>query len=307
MKVVVVLFALFASLALADKSCGYVSSDSKWLYDLSNVKLQDGTPYSYTNDKGTYFFNFCKDLKSFKNSDASKCPKDSAVCLMTGDKFIKLGDEEDLLFADSPFGTDKGLEMTYGSGEKCQADQTVNFKTLLRLNCSASERMTVTDIQTDACTTTIFINSLYACPAPFNGQTGQLKTSARSVVSLIFILSLACCVALCCTCCIRACRRGCRMRRCCKQQCRNGEYNAVECQTFSEETVQQQPDETPVQPMMVPQYFMMPYPAQNGQYAPPMYFVNPPVQPQEVQVSEDQQIAADEAYARQLQEQLNNQ
>jgi len=204
-----------------------------------------------------------------------------------------------MLFADSPYGTGNGLELTYGSGDVCSTDSSVNYKTIIRLNCT-SDSFVVKDVQTDGCTTTILVNSYRACPM-IGGESDIAYYRNKHGSSLIFVLALVCCLALCCTCCIRAFRRKtCRARRC-NTPATNGDYSAVEFQTYNDASGQSV--ETPIntQPLPTPQYFMMYPPAQNGQYGAPMYIVNPQV----VQPNQDQ-LAADEAYARQLQEQINH-
>jgi len=298
MKNIILLCALFA-LTLAD-SCSYISSDKKWFYNLDKLKKTSGTPYSYKNDKGTYYFNFCEDLTRFSTSQAKNCPQNSAVCLNKDSKFSKLGDVETMMFADSPLGTDKGIELSYGSGDVCSADPTVNYKTLIRLDCSKKEDFNVKEIKTEACTTTITLSSSLACPSPYDPNSNpevDIHHAESSSVPLIFVVVLVGICALCCACCIRAFKRRACRSRCALSTPRNADYTAVEFQTFNEGT--QTESQTLPPP---PQYFMMYPPQQNGQYAPPMYFVQPPVQPQ---VNREDQVANDEAYARQLQEEMN--
>jgi len=310
MKIALLLvFCSFLGLILAD-SCTYVSSDSLWYYDLSPLKLSKGTPYSYTNEKGEiYYLNFCKDLDDLKVDSSIQCPKDSSVCMKKDSSFVKLGEAEDSMFADSPYGSDQGFELTYGSGQTCKEDNTVSYKTLIRFNCS-SETMTVVEATTDTCFTTITILSSYACPVSNIGNYHRHRHVSSPIPFVLIVTASMCCLCLVCCCCVRRCRN----RRCntgrgaCRwsnKNCKN-DYTAVEFQTFSSPPVEQP---VPTENAAQPQYFVMYPPQQNQQqapYMPPMYFVNPSQipnnvpnmpQPHPIQVisNTDNQMAADEA------------
>lgn len=307
---VIVLISLLGGV-LCD-TCEYVSSDNKWYYDLSLLSKDYGKPYSFTNSKGeTYYFNFCEDLDDL--SDISmKCPEDSAVCVNRDSVWLNLGeaDESDSMWADSPYGSNQGIELTYGNGETCKENTDTTYKTLIRLNCSSSDELTVVEASTDACFTTIVIRTRYACPVPATDAHSDIYNyhhRSGSSFGFFFMMFLLCSCCICITCCVRMCRR----RRCNKKNCntacsnRNGDYTAVEFQTFSESNGNEGPvvvplqsvEQSPVSSQTGPApYFMMypPHPQQLQQqqgsiypnpqqqqqfmYAPPMY-VMPSYQP----------------------------
>jgi hypothetical protein len=297
--------------------CSYVSSDAKWYYDLTPLAKTSGTPYSFVAANGdTYYFNFCESLNNMKGIS---CPKDSAVCLQSGKSLLNLGenDDDDAMWADSPFGVDKGIELTYGDGQTCQ---DTKYKSLLRLNCSAAEEITVVDASTDSCFTVINVRTKYACPVLNDGKYNDVyyyHHSRPSSVNIFIILGLAFLCCACVLCCIRCCcvRRRCA-RKCNQGQCvqKNGDYSSIECQTFSETS-----DQVPVFPLAteqstsqsVPPYFVMYPPVQPAQgnqqfYVPPMYMMPPQTAPSNPVENKESQIESDEKLARQLQEQLNN-
>jgi len=107
-----------------------------------------------------YFYNPCGGVHN------NHCPQGSAFCVVN-DKAIAVdfGRADNISWVE---GTNGGVEITYGDGERCAND--VPRKTMVQLSCSEptkekeTHRTVITDLTYEECSITLKVTSPYGCP-----------------------------------------------------------------------------------------------------------------------------------------------
>jgi len=166
---IVVVALLMVGIALADhneadddQSCLHYTATDGTSYCLEPFVEYLGTATLLmsvadpSNSKYTWYFGVCSD-------DTPPCPSGSAVCRvdsLTGE-VLNAGLQSTVLWSDSPFGTDQGLELVYGSGDVCTSGSSM--KTSIDFVCS-EDLDPIISVQTDGCYSLITVNSSMACP-----------------------------------------------------------------------------------------------------------------------------------------------
>jgi hypothetical protein len=303
---------IFATLlAVAFSTSCYYGSTSEDFYDLSKVG-SDNWITGTDNNNNVWNINVCVEIEevseekfmkrdNFKRAEIPTCPMNSSVCVQKDEVLFNMGTDSTAIFSDSPNGASSGVEVIYSAEGDCttQDGNAASIKTIVEYNCAYNEEETVS-IVTDGCFTTINVNSPYACPQNYNwddDNTVYIHTPFFAFFGLV--LMAVACTCLCCCCCMR--RKRIQKRNIAMRQFSNVAFQPIPASQMKS-TVQQpqtvQQNLPAYNPYVQPQ-FLYYYPSQQQQVQ------QTPIQFQQPQMVELEQMNDDEKLAKQLQAQFD--
>lgn len=294
MKSIILALALVGLVFGHPHSCSIQTE--KAFYDLTKLQQLDFSMTDDTAEMTTTYFNLCGPVASIPECSA----KNVAVCVQTApNTYVSKGYES----MKSLSTDEKGALVLSYSGDVC--DGTTQFTTDLTMVCdTAAELMQVESVNdADKCHRVITVSSPAFCPT-----TPHRRSKIMFPFIAITALAACCCACLCCACKRRFRRSQCQQQgqqqSACQKKCffqrfcgRKQGYQPVSTQTELSNAIPMQEQFTSEN--AYPPAFMYPpmYPMFNGQQTP---FVPIPM------TAKAFQEHSDEAYARQLQEQINH-
>lgn len=293
MKFVILALAL-VGLVFSHPHCS-IQTDKQY-FDLSDLQQLDFS-FADDNQEGTTtFFNLCGPVGSIPDC----ADKNVAVCVQTPpNTYVSKGYES----MKSLSSDNDKLVLSY-NGDLC--DGSTQYATDFVLVCAQTkDLMSVDSMESvDKCHRVITLTSPSFCPT-----VPHHKSKILFPFITLTAIAACCCACLCCACRRRfrrarcnqqgqqsACQKKCFFQRLCRRSCDNKGYQPVSTQTELNNAV---PMDSMVGENVYPPTFMYPpmFPMYNGQQQLPFAPI-----PMDAKTFQEQN---DEAYARQLQQQIN--
>jgi len=322
--------------------CHYIAADGTQ-YDLTALTILRGDPYVYSDKDGKIYFNICGTLAGLKpnpcNTESSICLVDNNGVSSNAGSVSKSE------WFNSAVNPESGVELIYQNGDTCENGQrktSLMFKCVTDSFTSSSMR--VSSVERSGCNTAITIETIYGCPVKEDSDddtpdSNVVDSDSDSygdsnsigggwddsdsvyrhfhaanllLVMMVSFFSTLMCLCL-CACLVR--------KRKCKTQCKKTR-NATEMAAVSEPLLQQVVHSNSEVAVGIP--YPYPYAYAQAPFVPSpsaaqqqMFYysnqlpVNPPeytvataTAPTVIPIAEDQ-VSADERFARQLQAHFN--